>query len=111
MTSEEKIFALVLTFLSAKDINKYTQKKFPTWGVFKINNFEKNMSKIGKFFKGIPTFFSEVRKEMKKVTWLTRKETLNKTLIVIGMSIILAIFLGGLDALFTWIVRAVIIKQ
>lgn len=63
-----------------------------------------------KFFKKIPVFFSEVKKEMKKVSWPTKKEALNKTLIVLIVSIILAIFLGGLDAVFTWIVRTVIMK-
>lgn len=60
--------------------------------------------------KKIPSFFSEVKKEMKKVTWPTRKETTNKTLIVIGISVATAALLGGLDAFFAWVVRIVIIK-
>lgn len=38
---------------------------------------------------------------MKKVNWPTRKETLRYTLIVIGVSIAVAAFLGALDFVFT----------
>ena len=40
--------------------------------------------------------------EMKKVTWPTKKETYNYTLLVIGVSVGMAIFLGALDYLFSW---------
>lgn len=63
-----------------------------------------------KFLKKIPVFFSEVRTEMKKVTWPTRKETINKTLTVIGISLATAIVLGGLDFLFTWVLKQIIAK-
>lgn len=39
--------------------------------------------------------------EMKKVTWPTKKETTNYTLLVIGISLGVALFLGLLDFLFT----------
>ena len=35
--------------------------------------------------------------EMKKVTWPTKKETYNYTLLVIGISLVMAAFLGALD--------------
>lgn len=38
--------------------------------------------------------------EMKKVTWPTKKETYNYTLIVIGLSVGVAAFLGILDLIF-----------
>ncbi len=38
--------------------------------------------------------------EMKKVTWPTKKETYNYTLLVIGISIAIALFLGALDYVF-----------
>ncbi len=40
--------------------------------------------------------------EMKKVTWPTKKETYNFTLLVIGISLGVAAFLGALDYIFTW---------
>lgn len=39
--------------------------------------------------------------EMQKVTWPTKKETTNYTLLVIGVSLGVALFLGVLDYLFT----------
>jgi preprotein translocase subunit SecE len=39
--------------------------------------------------------------EMKKVTWPTKKEAKNYTLIVIGFSIGVALFLGLLDYIFS----------
>lgn len=38
--------------------------------------------------------------EMKKVTWPTKKETYNYTLMVIGVSLATALFLGALDYVF-----------
>lgn len=46
------------------------------------------------------TFLKEVQLEMKKVNWPTRQETLNYTLLVVGISVVIAIFLGGIDFLF-----------
>jgi len=45
----------------------------------------------------IVKYFSEAKTELKKVAWPTRKETLNYTLIVIGVCLGLAIFLGAVD--------------
>lgn len=41
--------------------------------------------------------------ELKKVVWPTKQETINHTLLVIGISLGVAIFLGALDFLFTWL--------
>ena len=49
----------------------------------------------------IITFLKEVRLEMKKVNWPTREETIKYTLIIIGVCLAVAIYLGGLDFLFT----------
>ncbi len=45
----------------------------------------------------IRLFFSEVRQETRKVSWPTRKEAVKYTLIVVGVSVAVAAFLGGLD--------------
>jgi len=42
---------------------------------------------------------------MKKVNWPTKKETIRYTLIVIAISIAVAIYLGGLDFIFTTILN------
>ena len=57
-----------------------------------------------KLFNRIITFFKEVKVELKKVNWPTKKQTIKYTLIVIGVSFAVAIFLGGLDFLFTWLI-------
>ncbi len=51
----------------------------------------------------ITTFLKEVKVELKKVNWPTKQETIKYTLIVIGVSLAVAIFLGGLDFIFTWL--------
>lgn len=38
--------------------------------------------------------------EMKKVTWPSKKETADYTVLVIGVSLAVAAFLGGLDFIF-----------
>ncbi len=52
------------------------------------------MSKASEFLKG-------TREEMKHVTWPTRKQTINHTLLVIGISIVVALLLGLFDYLFS----------
>jgi preprotein translocase subunit SecE len=52
-------------------------------------------------FAKLANFLKEVRLELKKVTWPTRQETIRFTLLVIGVSAGVALFLGGLDYLFS----------
>jgi len=46
--------------------------------------------------------------EMKKVTWPTRKETYNYTVLVILISLGVAAFLGALDYIFSWLLQIAI---
>ncbi len=48
----------------------------------------------------ITSYFKESVAELKKVTWPTKKETYNYTLLVIAISLGVAIFLGVLDYIF-----------
>jgi preprotein translocase subunit SecE len=45
----------------------------------------------------VAKYLIEAKVELKKVAWPTRKETLNYTLIVIGVSLGIALFLGAAD--------------
>ncbi len=45
-------------------------------------------------------YSKEVVRELKKVSWPSRKQTVNKTILVIAVSTLLAVYLGGLDFLF-----------
>lgn len=61
------------------------------------------MSKISNYIKASI-------EEMKKVTWPTKKETYNHTVLVIGVSLAVAAFLGALDYIFNWALELVINK-
>lgn len=63
-----------------------------------------------KMFSKIKNFLMEVKSEMKKVSWPTRKETLKYTLAVIGVSVVLAAFFGGLDYTLTYLLETYILK-
>lgn len=45
-------------------------------------------------------YFKEVVRELKKVSWPSRKHTVDKTILVIVISALLAVYLGGLDFVF-----------
>lgn len=62
-----------------------------------------------KFFTKITTFLKEVKAEIKKINWLTKQETLRYTLIVISISVFVAIFLGGIDFIFTTLLNKFIL--
>lgn len=46
-------------------------------------------------------FLKEAKVELGKVVWPTRKETLRLTGVVIGVSLVVGLFLGSLDFIFT----------
>jgi preprotein translocase subunit SecE len=60
-------------------------------------------------FGKIATFLKEVKLEVKKVNWPTRQQTIRYTLIVLGISLVIAVFLGGLDFLFTTLLEKFIL--
>ena len=65
--------------------------------------------KISKIPSKIVSFLKEVKLEIKKINWPTKKETIKYTLIVLGVCIVVATFLGGLDYLFSIILNKFII--
>jgi len=56
----------------------------------------------------IATFFKDVGLEMKKVNWPTKKDTLINTVTVIAISVVAAIFLGGLDIIIRGIIKRIL---
>lgn len=54
------------------------------------------------------SYIRETIVELKKVTWPSRQATLKLTGIVIGISAIVAIYVGGLDYLFTNLLTLVV---
>ena len=53
-------------------------------------------------------FLQEVRGELKKVTWPSRKEVYSTTLVVIGTSLFFGFYLWGLDIVFSQVLSLVL---
>jgi len=53
-------------------------------------------------------FLRETRDELKKVVWPTRQETIRLTMVVIVVSLLVGLFLGGLDFLFVKIMGLIV---
>lgn len=51
----------------------------------------------------ITDFLKEVKIELKRVVWPTKKQTVRSTLAVIAVSLGVALFLGLLDIVFTFL--------
>jgi preprotein translocase subunit SecE len=58
--------------------------------------------------KKLTDYIKESITELKKVTWPTRKQTLNYTLLIIGISLGLSAFIGIIDYILTLGVQQVI---
>ncbi|PIP74162.1 MAG: preprotein translocase subunit SecE [Nitrospinae bacterium CG22_combo_CG10-13_8_21_14_all_47_10] len=53
-------------------------------------------------------FLAEVRAEVKRVTWPTRAEALGGTAVVVVVVLLMALFLGVVDAILAKIVQSLI---
>jgi preprotein translocase subunit SecE len=53
-------------------------------------------------------YLKEVRAEMKHVSWPTRKQTIVYTVVVIGISLATAVYLGLLDYVFSGIIFRIV---
>ncbi|MDO8551866.1 MAG: preprotein translocase subunit SecE [bacterium] len=53
-------------------------------------------------------FLLEVRGELGKVIWPTRQEAIRLTAIVIGISLVVGLFVGGLDLIFTKLMEIIL---
>ena len=62
------------------------------------------------FGKNPVVFFKEVRSELAKVTWPKRPEVIKLTAVVIGVSAVVAAYLGGLDFIFSKIIEILLKK-
>ena len=60
--------------------------------------------KGGAFF----ALVKEARTEIRKVVWPTRQETTQTTLIVVGVVLVMALLLWGLDSLLGWLVSLIV---
>ncbi len=60
--------------------------------------------------KKVIDFVKEAKAELSKVNWPTKKQTLSYTLLVVAVSLVVAVFLGGLDYLFGIILKEFLLK-
>jgi len=58
--------------------------------------------------RNISAFFKATQVEVRKVVWPTRQETVQTTLIVFGMVVLVAIFMWLLDLLLGWAVHGLV---
>jgi len=54
-------------------------------------------------------FLNDVKIELARVSWPSRKQTIQYTLVVIVMSLLVAAFLGALDAIFSFVLNKFIL--
>jgi len=54
-------------------------------------------------------FLKETHQELRRVTWPTRQEAIKHTLIIVGVTLGVSAFLGGLDFLFAWLLDKFVI--
>lgn len=60
-------------------------------------------------FEKLSLFLKDARVEIKKVIWPTRRQAIRYTVGVIMISLAVALFLGGLDFLFTFILNTFVL--
>ncbi|OHA64936.1 MAG: preprotein translocase subunit SecE [Candidatus Wildermuthbacteria bacterium RIFCSPHIGHO2_01_FULL_47_27] len=61
-------------------------------------------------FDTVVVFLKEVHLEIKKVNWPTREDVWQYTVIVVVFSAAVALYLGGIDSVFTAILNRIIAR-
>lgn len=75
----------------------------------KRNYTNKNMN-IQKIQEKVKEFFKEVYVELKRVSWLSKNDIIKYTLIVLVVTIVVSSFLGGLDFIFSSLIKMFILN-
>ena len=60
------------------------------------------------FLRHAQEFVREVIAEFRKVTWPSRQELINSTVVVIAVTVVVALFLGSVDIVLAKIVEAIL---
>ncbi|MFA6548084.1 MAG: preprotein translocase subunit SecE [Candidatus Magasanikbacteria bacterium] len=61
-------------------------------------------------FEKIKNYFIGSYTEMRKVTWPTKQQTINYSLLVVGLSVGIAVFFSVLDYIFSWGITQIITR-
>lgn len=93
----------------------FIRQKVAGKAIFKLSNLAIfNITGYNNFFRKVmnklTTYIKESVEEMKKVTWPTKKETYHYTLLIIGIGVVMALFLGLLDKGFDLGIQAILFK-
>lgn len=56
------------------------------------------------FFTRLKDYFKSTKADLKKVTWPTKDQLKNNTIIILTFIILMGIFLFAFDSLFGWVV-------
>jgi preprotein translocase subunit SecE len=60
------------------------------------------------FLRRAQEFVHEVMAEFRKVTWPSRQELINSTVVVITVTVVISLFLGGVDVVLARIVERIL---
>lgn len=58
----------------------------------------------------LPKYFKEVGQELRKVTWPSQSQTIEMTMLVIGVSLALGTYLGVIDYIFNQVLTQTLLK-
>ena len=83
------------------------EKKTNTAPVKAVTAVKKDDSKPG-FFKRVGKWFREMRSELKKVVWPTKKQLVNNTLISVGVMLVSALGVWGFDQIARLLVQGLL---
>lgn len=65
---------------------------------------ENSSNKVG-FFKKISNYLKETKSELKKVTWPTKKQVINNTLVVLAFVFLVGACIWSLDFIMTFLIN------
>jgi len=93
--------------MSKSDISEIKEKDDKQKSRHSINRdgYNKNENKFYGYIRVSSHFFRDCKMELKRVKWPTRKELLASTAMVLFLVIVIAFFLGLIDALFVKIIE------
>jgi preprotein translocase subunit SecE len=57
-----------------------------------------------RWYKRLGQFLKDVKAELKKVTWPSRNEVVNTTVVVIAATVFFGFYLFFMDVIFSWVI-------
>ncbi|MBX3708930.1 MAG: preprotein translocase subunit SecE [Gammaproteobacteria bacterium] len=100
------LVALALLLAGLVGNHYYSDASMPlrmlAWvAVLVVSGFIISKTQTGRW---VVDFFQDSRAELRKVIWPTREETMQTTLVVASMVVILALLLWGMDGILVWLI-------